>query len=53
MAPNPLLPTFGQVLAQALDRDEAGQLTDYLRPLVESGRGRRRQALAGLAAVKA
>jgi EmrB/QacA subfamily drug resistance transporter len=53
MAPNPLLPTFGQVLAQALDRDEAGQLTDYLRPLVESGRGRRRQALAGLAAIKA
>jgi EmrB/QacA subfamily drug resistance transporter len=53
MAPNPLLPTFGQVLGQALDRDEAGQLTDYLRPLVESGRGRRRQALAGLAAVKA
>jgi EmrB/QacA subfamily drug resistance transporter len=53
MAPNPLLPTFGQVLGHALDRDEAGQLTDYLRPLVESGRGRRRQALAGLAAVKA
>jgi ubiquinone/menaquinone biosynthesis C-methylase UbiE/MFS family permease len=52
MAPNPLLPTFGQVLRQALDRDEAGQLTSYLRPLVESGRGRRRQALAGLAAVK-
>jgi EmrB/QacA subfamily drug resistance transporter len=53
MAPNPLLPTFGQVLGQALDRDEAGRLTSYLRPLVESGRGRRRQALAGLAAVKA
>jgi arsenite methyltransferase len=52
MAPNPLLPTFGQVLGQALDPDEAGQLTSYLRPLVESGRGRRRQALAGLAAVK-
>jgi EmrB/QacA subfamily drug resistance transporter len=53
MAPNPLLPTFGQVLGQALNHDEAGQLTSYLRPLVESGRGRRRQALAGLAAVKA
>jgi arsenite methyltransferase len=53
MAPNPLLPTFGQVLGQALNHDEAGQLTSYLRPLVESGRGRRRQALAGLAAIKA
>jgi arsenite methyltransferase len=52
MAPNPRLPTFGQALAEALDRDEAGQLTNYLRPLVESGSGRRRQALAGLAAVK-
>jgi ubiquinone/menaquinone biosynthesis C-methylase UbiE len=52
MAPNPLLPTYGQVLGQALDRDEAGQLTSYLRPLVESGTGRRRQALAGLAAVR-
>jgi EmrB/QacA subfamily drug resistance transporter len=52
MAPNPLLPTFGQVLGQALNHDEAGQLTSYLRPLVESGRGRRRQALASLTAVK-
>jgi arsenite methyltransferase len=52
MAPNPLLPTFGQILGDALDRDEAGQLTAYLRPLVESGAGRRRQALAGLAAIK-
>ncbi|MBV9795014.1 MAG: DHA2 family efflux MFS transporter permease subunit [Actinobacteria bacterium] len=53
MTPNPLLPTFGQILGDALDRDEAGQLTAYLRPLVESGAGRRRQAMAGLAAVKA
>jgi arsenite methyltransferase len=52
MAPNPVLPAFGQAFGQALDRDEAGQLTNYLRPLVESGTGRRRQALAGLAAVK-
>jgi EmrB/QacA subfamily drug resistance transporter len=52
MSPNPLLPTAGQVLGEALDQDEAAQLTSYLRPLVESGTGRRRQSLAGLAAVK-
>ncbi|HEX3750758.1 MAG TPA: DHA2 family efflux MFS transporter permease subunit [Streptosporangiaceae bacterium] len=51
-APNPRLPSFGQVLGEALDRAEADELTGYLRPLVESGRGRRRQALAGLAAVR-
>jgi ubiquinone/menaquinone biosynthesis C-methylase UbiE len=52
MSPNPLLPAFGRVLDEALDRAEADELTNYLRPLVESGSGRRRQALAGLAAVK-
>jgi EmrB/QacA subfamily drug resistance transporter len=52
MSPNPLLPTVGQVLGEALDRREAGELTSYLRPLVETGTGRRRQALAGLAAIK-
>ncbi|HWG12896.1 MAG TPA: DHA2 family efflux MFS transporter permease subunit [Streptosporangiaceae bacterium] len=52
MSPNPLLPTVGQVLSEALDEDETAQLTSYLRPLVESGTGRRRQSLAGLAAVK-
>jgi arsenite methyltransferase len=52
MSPNPLLPTAGQVLGEALDRREAGELTSYLRPLVETGTGRRRQALAGLAAIK-
>ena len=52
MAPNPLLPPLARVLDEALDRHEASQLTDYLRPLVESGTGRRRQSLAGLAAVR-
>jgi arsenite methyltransferase len=52
MAPNPQLPPLGTVLDEALDAPEASQLTDYLRPLVESGTGRRRQSLAGLAAVK-
>ncbi len=52
MAPNPLLPPLARVLDEALDRHEASQLTDYLRPLVESGTGRRHQSLAGLAAVR-
>ena len=52
MSPNPLLPAFGQVLGEALNRDEADELTSYLRPLVESGTGRRRQALAALTAAK-
>jgi len=52
MAPNPLLPPLGRALDEALDPREAGLLTAYLRPLAESGTGRRRQSLAGLAAVK-
>ncbi|HYY19769.1 MAG TPA: hypothetical protein VE864_13090, partial [Streptosporangiaceae bacterium] len=52
MAPGPLLPPLARVLDEALDRREADELTAYLRPLVESGTGRRRQSLAGLAAVK-
>jgi EmrB/QacA subfamily drug resistance transporter len=52
MAPNPLLPPLSRALDEALDPREAGQLTAYLRPLAESGTGRRRQSLAGLAAVK-
>ena len=52
MAPSPLLPPLARVLDEALNRTEATDLTAYLRPLVESGTGRRRQSLAGLAAVK-
>jgi EmrB/QacA subfamily drug resistance transporter len=52
MAPSPLLPPLARVLDQALNPAEATVLTAYLRPLVESGTGRRRQSLAGLAAVK-
>jgi ubiquinone/menaquinone biosynthesis C-methylase UbiE len=52
MAPSPLLPPLARVLDEALDPAEATVLTTYLRPLVESGTGRRRQSLAGLAAVK-
>jgi EmrB/QacA subfamily drug resistance transporter len=52
MAPSPLLPPLSRALDEALDPREAGLLTAYLRPLAESGTGRRRQSLAGLAAVK-
>ncbi|HEY2237821.1 MAG TPA: DHA2 family efflux MFS transporter permease subunit, partial [Streptosporangiaceae bacterium] len=52
MAPSPLLPPLSRALDEALEPREAGLLTAYLRPLAESGTGRRRQSLAGLAAVK-
>ena len=51
-SPGPLLPPFGGVLDHLLDPEEAAAFTGYLRPLVESGAGHRRQALAGLAATK-
>jgi arsenite methyltransferase len=51
-APGPQLPPFGEVIDHLLDPAEAAAFTDYLKPLVESGAGHRRQALAGLAAIK-
>jgi SAM-dependent methyltransferase len=49
---NPLVPTFGDALGQALSQQEAAELTGYLRPLVESGAGLERRAVAYLSAVK-
>jgi ubiquinone/menaquinone biosynthesis C-methylase UbiE len=49
---NPLEPPFGEVLAAVLDPAEAAQFTAYLRPLVESGTGQLRRAVAYLVAVK-
>ena len=49
---NPLVPTFGDALGQALSQQEAAELTGYLRPLVESGAGLERRAVAYLTAVK-
>ena len=49
---NPLIPTFGEALEQALSPVEARELTAHLRPLVESGAGLDRMALAYLTAVK-
>lgn len=49
---NPLVPPVGDVVGQVLDADEAERFTSYLRPLVESGTGQHRQALAYLTAAK-
>jgi arsenite methyltransferase len=49
---NPLTPAFGEVLDQALSPEEAAEFTRHLRPLVETGAGLERRALAYLTAVK-
>ena len=49
---NPLIPTLGEALDRVLSQEEAAAFTEHLRPLVESGTGRQRRALAYLAAVK-
>lgn len=49
---NPLVPTFGDALDQVLSQQEAAEFTRYLRPLVESGAGLERRAVAYLTAVK-
>jgi SAM-dependent methyltransferase len=49
---NPLIPTFEQALQQALTQREASTLADHLKPLVETGAGVDRRALAYLTASK-
>ena len=49
---NPLVPTFGDALDRALSQQEAAEFTGYLKPLVESGAGLERRAVAYLTAVK-
>ena len=49
---NPLVPTLGDALDQVLSQQEAVELTGYLKPLVESGAGLERRAVAYLTAVK-
>jgi hypothetical protein len=51
-AGNPLNPTLEEAIAQALTPDEAEQFIAYLRPLVETMYGRKREAWAYLWAVK-
>jgi hypothetical protein len=52
MSGNPLQPSFQEALQQVLNAQEAGDLTRHLKPLVESGTGLERTALAYLTAVK-
>lgn len=47
-SPNPLSPTFGEMIDSALSREEAGRFAAHLRPLVEHGRRIERVALAHL-----
>jgi ubiquinone/menaquinone biosynthesis C-methylase UbiE len=52
MAVNPLVPPLGEVLARVLSAQEIAEFTAHVKPLVESGSGRERQALAYLVAAK-
>jgi arsenite methyltransferase len=49
---NPLVPSYQEAMDQVLSPAEAEELTRHLKPLVESGAGRERTALAYLTAVK-
>jgi arsenite methyltransferase len=49
-SPNPKVPPIGEVLDRVLTPAELAAFTAHLRPLVESGRGERRRALAYLTA---
>jgi len=51
-APNPLVPTLREALAESLNREEQEQVISYLRPLVEHGRGVWRMATAYLTATR-
>jgi arsenite methyltransferase len=50
---NPLVPAFGEAMDRVLSPPEAADLSHHLRPLVESGTGQERIALAYLTAVRA
>jgi len=52
MSGNPLVPTLGEALQRTLSPQEITEFTAHLKPLVESGAARERQALAYLAAAR-
>lgn len=52
MSGNPLIPTVAEAMDQVLTPAEADRFAGHLRPLVESGTGERRSALAYLTAAK-
>jgi hypothetical protein len=52
LAPNPNAHTAGETVREALTLEEAERLEAHLRPLVDSGKGVRRSAVAYLTAAK-
>ena len=52
MSGNPLIPPLSEVMAKVLSPQEMTEFTAHLRPLVESGTGQDRRALAYLTAAK-
>ncbi len=52
MSGNPLIPPLGEAMDRVLSAEEAAEFSTHLRPLVESGTGQERIALAYLTAVK-
>lgn len=52
MSGNPLIPSVAEAMEQVLTPAEADRFAGHLRPLVESGTGQRRRALAYLTAAK-
>jgi arsenite methyltransferase len=51
MSGNPRVPPLGEVLDRALSPREIAEITAYLKPLVESGGGRTRSAVAFLTGI--
>jgi arsenite methyltransferase len=49
-SPNPLVPPLGEAMGEVLTPAEITEFTDHLRPLVESGTGQERRAVAFLTA---
>lgn len=52
MAGNPRVPPFGKAMDRVLSPHEITEFTAYLKPLIESGAGRERNAVAYLTAAK-
>jgi len=52
MSGNPLVPTLGEAMDSVLSPQEAAEFSAHLKPLVESGTGQLRRALAYLTAIK-
>ena len=52
MSGNPLMPPLAEAMGQVLTPAEFAEFTDWLRPLVEAGKGRERTAMAYLTATK-